>query len=99
MPSTISAPGISSFQYIRSFPIDYVKIEGVFVLNMLNDYRDMAFVKTLATLAREFRIETIAEHIESEELLVAVRELGIDYAQGYHAGKPSPEFAVPRISG
>ena len=86
--------GFSSFHYIRSFPIDYVKIEGVFVRNMLNDYRDMAFVKTLTTLAREFRIDTIAEYIESEEILDAVRELGIDYAQGYHVGHPSPTFSA-----
>lgn len=82
--------GFSSFQYIRQFPIDYVKIEGVFVRNMHNDYRDMAFVKTLATLAKEFNIRTIAEYIETEEILEAVRSVGIDYAQGYHVGYPSP---------
>ncbi|MBU5639053.1 GGDEF domain-containing phosphodiesterase [Geomonas sp. Red69] len=84
--------GFSSFQYIRQFPIDYVKIEGVFVRNMLNDYRDMAFVKTLAILAKEFNISTIAEYIESEEILEAVQSVGIDYAQGYHLGCPSPEL-------
>ena len=88
--------GFSSFQYIRSFPIDYVKIEGVFVQNMLNDYRDMAFVKTLSILAREFGIETIAEYIETEEILNAVRELGIDYAQGFHVGHPSPALSTVR---
>jgi diguanylate cyclase (GGDEF)-like protein len=84
--------GFSSFQYIRQFPIDYVKIEGVFVRNMLSDYKDMAFVKTLAILAREFNICTIAEYIESEEILNAVREVGIDYAQGYHVGYPVPRL-------
>lgn len=84
--------GFSSFQYIRRFPIDFVKIEGVFVRNMLDDHKDMAFVKTLTTLAREFRIGTIAEYIESEEILAAVREVGIDYAQGFHIGRPSPTF-------
>lgn len=82
--------GFSSFQYIRQFPIDYVKIEGVFVRNMLNDYKDMAFVKTLATLAKEFKICTVAEYIESAEILEAVRDVGIDYAQGFHVGCPSP---------
>ncbi|MBU5612993.1 putative bifunctional diguanylate cyclase/phosphodiesterase [Geomonas azotofigens] len=84
--------GFSSFQYIRQFPIDYVKIEGVFVRNMLNDYKDMAFVKTLAILAKEFNISTIAEYIESEEILEAVKSVGIDYAQGYHLGCPSPNL-------
>ncbi|WP_183351295.1 putative bifunctional diguanylate cyclase/phosphodiesterase [Geomonas paludis] len=84
--------GFSSFQYIRQFPIDYVKIEGVFVRNMLNDYRDMAFVKTLAMLAKEFNISTIAEYIESEEILEAVQSVGIDYAQGFHLGRPAPQL-------
>jgi diguanylate cyclase (GGDEF)-like protein len=84
--------GFSSFQYIRSLPIDFVKIEGMFVRNMLNDPKDMAFVKTLAILAQEFGIQTVAEYVESEELLTAVNSLGIDFAQGYHTGKPTPEF-------
>jgi diguanylate cyclase (GGDEF)-like protein len=87
--------GFSSFQYIRRLPIDFVKIEGMFVRNMLNDPKDMAFVKTLAVLAKEFGIQTIAEYIESKELLEAVHSLGIDYAQGYHTGKPTPEIIMP----
>ncbi|HXE97544.1 MAG TPA: EAL domain-containing protein [Dongiaceae bacterium] len=85
--------GFSSFQYIRRLPIDFVKIEGMFVRNMLNDPKDMAFVKTLSILATEFGIQTIAEYIEDEELLKAVHTLGIDYAQGYHTGRPMPDFS------
>ena len=85
--------GFSSFQYIRRLPIDFVKIEGMFVQNMLRDSKDMAFVKTLSILAKEFGIQTIAEHIESEELLCAVRDLGIDYSQGYYTGRPAPDFS------
>ncbi len=87
--------GFSSFQYIRRFPIDFVKIEGEFILNMRVNYKDMAFVKTLVVLAHEFNIKTIAECIETEELLVAVRELGVDYAQGYYLGYPSPTITPP----
>lgn len=86
--------GFSSFQYIRRLPIDFVKIEGLFVRNMLNDPKDMAFVKTLAVLAREFGIQTIAEYIESEEILEAVRALGIDLAQGYHTGRPAAALVL-----
>ena len=86
--------GFSSFQYIRRLPIDFVKIEGLFVRNMLSDPKDMAFVKTLSVMAREFGIRTIAEYIENEELLAAARELGIDFAQGYHTGKPTPALVV-----
>jgi EAL domain-containing protein (putative c-di-GMP-specific phosphodiesterase class I) len=88
--------GYSSFQYVRRLPIDFVKIEGMFVRNMLNDPKDMAFVKTLAVLAKEFNIKTIAEYIESEELFDAVKALGIDYSQGYHTGMPSPEIILPK---
>ncbi|MDD5286496.1 MAG: bifunctional diguanylate cyclase/phosphodiesterase [Desulfuromonadaceae bacterium] len=90
--------GFSSFQYIRRLPIDFVKIEGMFVRNMLSDPKDLSFVKTLSMLAKEFGILTIAEYIESEELLQAVHSLGIDYAQGYHTGIPAPDFTKgPKI--
>jgi len=85
--------GFSSFQYIRRLPIDFVKIEGMFVLNMLNDPKDMAFVKTLSILAAEFGIKTIAEYIEDEDVFNAVQALGIDYAQGFHTGRPMPDFS------
>ncbi len=81
--------GFSSFQYIRRFPIDFVKIEGLFVRNMLRDDKDMAFVKTLAVLAKEFGISTIAEYVETEEVMQTIRELGVTYGQGYYLGAPS----------
>jgi diguanylate cyclase (GGDEF)-like protein len=86
--------GFSSFQYIRRLPIDFVKIEGMFVRNMLNDPKDMAFVKTLSILAAEFGIQTIAEYIEDEDLLKAAHALGINYAQGFHTGRPMPDFST-----
>ncbi|BCS54380.1 bifunctional diguanylate cyclase/phosphodiesterase [Geobacter sp. SVR] len=86
--------GFSSFQYIRRLPIDFVKIEGIFVRNMLSDAKDMAFVKTLAVLAHEFGIQTIAEYVETEEVLNAIRDLGIDLAQGYHTGRPGPDLLL-----
>lgn len=84
--------GFSSFQYIRRFPIDFVKIEGFFVRNMLLDTKDMAFVKTLAVLASEFGISTIAEYVETEEVMQAVRELGVTYGQGYYLARPSDKL-------
>lgn len=88
--------GFSSFQYIRRLPIDFVKIEGMFVRNMLNDRRDMTFVKTLSILASEFGIQTIAEYVEDEDQLKAVHALGIDYAQGFHTGRPMPDLKLAR---
>lgn len=82
--------GFSSFHYIKKFPIDYIKLEGDFVLNMMNDPRDLAMVRNIAALARELDILTIAEYVESDEVMKKVASLGVDYAQGYHVGRPAP---------
>lgn len=81
--------GFSSFQYIKCFPVDYIKIEGEFIRNMLRDDVYLAFVKSIVTLAKELHIKTIAEYVEDGDILEAVRDLGIDYAQGYHVGRPA----------
>ncbi|MDA8327916.1 MAG: EAL domain-containing protein [Betaproteobacteria bacterium] len=86
--------GYSSFQYIKRFPVDYIKIEGEFIRNMLQDEVYLAFVKSIVTLAKELKIKTIAEFVEDAEILAAVSELGIDYAQGYHISRPSPVIHV-----
>lgn len=82
--------GFSSFHYLKHFPIDFLKIEGDFILNLMEDTRDRAFVRLIAELARELSIRTVAEFVESEEVLEQVRALGIDYAQGFLIGKPNP---------
>ena len=87
--------GYSSFQYIKRFPVDYIKIEGEFIRNMLNDEVYLAFIKSIVTLAKELKIKTIAEYVEDADILAAVTALGIDYAQGYHISRPSPEIQVP----
>uniref|UniRef100_E6QQ75 GGDEF:EAL n=1 Tax=mine drainage metagenome TaxID=410659 RepID=E6QQ75_9ZZZZ len=86
--------GYSSFQYIKRFPVDYIKIEGEFIRNMLQDEVYLAFVKSIVTLAKELKIKTIAEFVEDAEILAAVSALGIDYAQGYHISRPSPMIHI-----
>lgn len=81
--------GFSSFHYLKRFPIDFLKIEGDFIANMTRDTKDRAFVKSISLLAQELGIRTVAEYVEDEEVLTAVRESGIDLAQGYHIGRPS----------
>jgi diguanylate cyclase (GGDEF)-like protein len=81
--------GFSSFHYIKRFPIDFIKIEGEFIANMLQDPRDHAFVKSIAMLASQLGIQTVAEYVEDGEVLDAVRTVGIDMAQGYYTGMPS----------
>lgn len=84
--------GFSSFHYLKRFPIDYLKIEGEFISNMVNDRIDMAFVESSVTLANSIGIKTVAEFIESDEVLQAVKACGIQMAQGYFIGAAAPEF-------
>lgn len=84
--------GFSSFHYLRQFPFDYLKIEGDFIANMIDNPRDRILVRSINDLARALDIRVIAEFVESAEVLDLVRELGIDYAQGYHVGAPSREL-------
>lgn len=85
--------GYSSFKYLKLFPIDYIKIEGEFIRNMLDDAEFMAYTKSIVTLAKELKVKTVAEYVEDERIFAECRRLGIDYVQGYHVGKPGPEFA------
>ena len=84
--------GFSSFHYLKRFPIDYVKIEGDFIVNMITDPRDRAFVHSIADLAQQLGIQALAEYVENEEVLSSIRQAGIPYAQGYHIGHPSREL-------
>ncbi len=84
--------GFSSYRYIKRFPIDFVKIEGEFIRNMIVDKKDLAFVKNMSILVKEFGIQTVAEYVEDEQILATIRQIGIDYGQGYHIGRPSPEL-------
>ena len=84
--------GFSSFQYLRRFPVDYVKIEGDFIVNILENDRDRAFVQTIRQLAFDLDIQVIAEHVESSEVLDELRAMGIELVQGYHVGRPAPQL-------
>ncbi|MBS1191968.1 MAG: diguanylate cyclase protein [Rhodocyclaceae bacterium] len=83
--------GFSSFHYLRRFPIDFLKIEGDFIAHLLDDDRDRAFVQNMCSLARQLGIKVIAEFVESQEVLDMLEEMEVDYAQGYHIGRPAPK--------
>lgn len=87
--------GFSSFQYLRRLPVDFVKIEGDFVVNLLENAKDRAFVETIQRLAASLGIRVVAEHVESREVLQVLRELGVELGQGYFIGRPNPAFAGP----
>jgi EAL domain-containing protein (putative c-di-GMP-specific phosphodiesterase class I) len=84
--------GFSSFQYLKRFPVDFIKIEGEFINNMTKNKIDLAFVESAVSMAKTLGIQTIAEFIENEETLKLVQELGIDYAQGFLLARPSADL-------
>ncbi len=86
--------GLSSFQYLKELKVDYIKIDGAFVKKIIEDHNDKLFVKAIADIAKGMGIMTIAEFVENEEILVLLEELGVDYAQGYHLGKPEPVLVL-----
>ncbi|MGX2039573.1 putative bifunctional diguanylate cyclase/phosphodiesterase [Methylocaldum sp. MU1018] len=80
--------GFSSFDYIKKFPVDYLKIDGQFIKNLLHDETDQVLVKAMIDIARKLGKKTIAEYVESPKVLSLLKTLGVDYAQGYLIGKP-----------
>jgi diguanylate cyclase (GGDEF)-like protein/PAS domain S-box-containing protein len=87
--------GLSSFGYLKKLPVDYLKIDGMFIRDLLRDKTDRIFVKSIIDIAHTLNIKTVAEFIENDDLLDIVRELGADYAQGFAIGRPyvlAPRF-------
>ncbi|MBI2557147.1 MAG: EAL domain-containing protein [Planctomycetes bacterium] len=80
--------GFSSFNYLKHLPVDYLKIGGSFVSNLPYDTVDQHLVKAMVEVACGLGKKTTAEFVENEETLRLLREYGVDYAQGYHIGKP-----------
>ena len=80
--------GMSSYSYLKNLPVDYIKIDGSFVRGMLEDPIDRAVVESINQIAHELGMKTIAEFVESEEILRALAEVGVDYAQGTAIGEP-----------
>jgi Amt family ammonium transporter len=82
--------GLSSFGYLKNLPVDFVKIDGMFVRGLRNDRTDRAIVRSINEVAHSMGLETVAEFVEDEATLRIVRELAIDYAQGFAFGRPTP---------
>jgi diguanylate cyclase (GGDEF)-like protein len=82
--------GMSSLTYLKRLPVDYVKIDGSFVRDMLTDKADWTTVEMINQISHLAGRKTIAEFVESEEIVEALRTIGVDYAQGYAIGRPQP---------
>jgi diguanylate cyclase (GGDEF)-like protein len=81
--------GMSSFTYLRELPVDLVKIDGHFVRHMATNPVDQSLVRAMNDIAHTLGKRTVAEFVENEETLHLLESLGVDYAQGYHLGRPS----------
>lgn len=82
--------GLSSFSYLRSFPVDVIKIDGSFVRNAGSTGLDQAIVKSIRGIASEIGAKTVAECVETEAISSRMRGLGIDFAQGFGVARPAP---------
>ena len=82
--------GLSSFAYLKTLPVDYLKIDGMFVKDIHNDNVSRAMVNAINDMGHVLGKQTIAEYVENERILSVLKEIGVDYAQGFHSGKPIP---------
>lgn len=82
--------GFSSLSYLRELPLSYLKIDGNFVHNLVSSPVDAAMVKAVHDVGQVMNLLTIAELVEDSETLVRLREIGVDFAQGYYCGRPIP---------
>lgn len=82
--------GLSSLAYLRSLPINMLKIDGSFVRDVLTDSKAESMIQAVAYLARSMKLITVAEYVETAEIRARVADLGVDYAQGYGIGRPTP---------
>jgi EAL domain-containing protein (putative c-di-GMP-specific phosphodiesterase class I) len=82
--------GYANYTYLRDLPFDYLKIDGSFVRNLIENETDRALVGSMAEVARRFGLKSIAEFVHDLDLVPILKELGVDYGQGYALGMPVP---------
>jgi diguanylate cyclase (GGDEF)-like protein len=82
--------GLSSYSYLRNLPVDFVKIDGVFVKDIANNPGDYAVVRSINEIGHYMGKKTIAEYVEDSEVLERLKDIGVDYAQGFQIAKPLP---------
>ncbi len=84
--------GFSSFTYLKHLPVDFVKIDGTFVRDIVDDPVDQAMVRSITHISNSLGKIIIAEFVENEDILEELKKIGVDMVQGYHIGRPSPDL-------
>jgi diguanylate cyclase (GGDEF)-like protein len=84
--------GYNSFHYLRELHFEFVKLDGDFVRNILASKIDYALVRNLSNLCSDLGMLMVAEFVESQEIMDALKEMGVNYAQGFHLGVPTPRI-------
>ncbi|MCW8933883.1 MAG: EAL domain-containing protein [Gammaproteobacteria bacterium] len=82
--------GLSSFGYLRSLPINYLKIDGMFIKQIVEDETSRVMVEAINSIGHTMNLKTIAEFVEDKAISDLLKDMGVDYAQGYYYGKPQP---------
>ncbi|MFD3319797.1 EAL domain-containing protein [Alteromonas macleodii] len=82
--------GFSSYSYLKSLPVNQVKIDGMFIKDMLNDSVDTAMVASINDVAKAMGMQTVGEFVENEGTMAQLGKMGVDFAQGYSVAKPAP---------
>ena len=80
--------GLSSFSYLKQFPVDFLKIDGEFVRDIIEDDKSFVFVRSMTEVGHCLDMKVIAEFVESDTMFDKLREANVDYIQGYTVGKP-----------
>jgi diguanylate cyclase (GGDEF)-like protein len=80
--------GVSSFVYLKTLPVDFLKIDGQFAARVAIDAVDRSMVEAIAKVGRSLEVATIAEKVENAEVMAVLKEIGVDYIQGFHLAEP-----------
>jgi diguanylate cyclase (GGDEF)-like protein/PAS domain S-box-containing protein len=88
--------GVSSFVYLKSLPVDFLKIDGQFISHVTHDPVNRSMVEAIGRVGRALGIATVAECVESQGVLEELQRIGVDYAQGFHLAVPQPLAQMPR---
>lgn len=91
--------GYGSFTYLKHLPVTELKIDILFIRNLVGNEVDRRVVKSIISVAENFGMTTVAEGVEDEETSILLRDMGVDLLQGYHLGRPTPTSLIPSFDG